>query len=228
MKLLLTNDDGIDARGIHALYAAALELGDPLMIAPVGAQSGCSHRVTVDDPLRVELRDKRHWAVHGTPADCVRLGLTNLAKESVYILSGINQGGNMGADVYYSGTVAAVREAVLHGWPGIALSQYRAKGRECDWERSVKWIIPLLRDLLSRKWQPGTFWNINLPSLLPNDHDPDVVFCPLDPSPLPLSFRHGDDGYLYNGDYFTRPRKPGTDVDVCFNGNIAVTQLRLL
>src|SRR5262245_1031781 len=113
MKLLLTNDDGIEADGLRALLSAVRGLGEPVVVAPVGPQSGVSHAVTTDAPVRVESRGG-HFAVHGTPADCIRVGLHRLCPDAGVVLSGINHGGNLGADVYYSGTVAAVREAVLH------------------------------------------------------------------------------------------------------------------
>jgi len=227
MHFLLTNDDGIDAPGLQALIEAAVPLGEITVAAPVSALSGCSHRVTTDQPFRVLPRASRRFAVEGTPADCVRVGLHRLAPSASWVLSGINQGGNLGADVWHSGTVAAVREAVLHGRPGIAVSQYRRKGAEFDWQRAAGWLTPLLADLLARPWKRGTFWNINLPHLAPNAADPEVVFCPLDPSPLPLSF-HADGEWLqYNGVYHDRGREMGTDVDVCFGGRIAVTEMRL-
>lgn len=228
-KLLLTNDDGIDAPGLQALREAARPLGELITVAPVEALSGCSHRVTTDHPLRFSLREEGQFAVDGTPADCVRVALQHIAPKTEWVLSGINAGGNLGADVYYSGTVAAVREAVLHGWPGFAVSQYRKRGLAVDWQRAAAWTTRLLRDLLAQPWEPGTFWNINLPHLGPNDPDPAVEFCRLDPTPLPLSYRHEDGGLLhYNGDYHNRSRESGTDVDVCFRGRIAATLLRLL
>jgi 5'-nucleotidase len=227
MKLLLTNDDGIAAPGIQALFHAAAQLGAPTVVAPATALSGCSHRVTTDQPIRVQQRGPDQYAVEGTPADCVRVALHRLVPEAVWVLSGINAGGNLGADVHHSGTVAAVREAVIHGWPGIALSQYRKRGLELDWQRSVAWIVPLLRDLLGRPRTPGTFWNINLPHLPPDAPDPEVVFCRLDPTPLPLSFREEGELLHYDGDYHQRRREAGCDVDVCFRGKIAVTQITL-
>nr|WP_246173492.1 5'/3'-nucleotidase SurE [Limnoglobus roseus] len=127
MKLLLTNDDGIDADGLRTLLTAVHGLGEPVIVAPVGPQSGVSHAVTTDAPVRIGTRG-REYAVHGTPADCIRVGLHRLCPDSGMVLSGINHGGNLGADVYYSGTVAAVREAVLHGWTGIDLSHYTEAG----------------------------------------------------------------------------------------------------
>lgn len=225
MKLLLTNDDGIDADGLQALLAAAREFGDPVLVAPAGPQSGCSH--TTSPSVRVEERDPGRFAVHGTPADCTRIGLLKLVPDARWVLSGINHGGNLGADVYYSGTVAAVREAVLHGWPGIALSHYRKKGFDYDWPRASRWAGRVLTDLLTRPVEPGVFWSVNLPHLTPDDPDPAVVECPLDPHPLPLSYRHEEGTHYYDGDYHGRQRRPGADVDVCFGGRIAVTELKL-
>jgi 5'-nucleotidase len=227
MKLLITNDDGIDASGLEALFTAAVSLGEPVVVAPVDAQSGCSHQVTTNGPIRVEQRAANRFAVHGTPADCVRLALHRLAPESAWVLSGINAGGNLGADVWHSGTVAAVREAVLHGWPGIAVSQYRRRGVPVDWHGAVDWIVPVLRDLMCRSRKRGVFWNVNLPHLEPDAPTPDVVYCPLDSTPLPLSFREDGQEHFYDGDYHQRRREPGADVDVCFGGRIAVTEIAL-
>lgn len=227
MKLLITNDDGIAAPGIEALFNAAAQIGEPIMVAPLEALSGCSHRVTTDEPISIERRSSGRFAISGTPADCVRVGLHRLVPDAAWILSGINHGGNLGADVHHSGTVAAVREGVLHGWPGIAVSQYRKKGLTVDWERAVLWTAKVLADLSARSWEAGTFWNVNLPHLRPNEPDPEVVFCRLDPTPLPLSFAGDDNEVHYDGEYHTRRRQKGADVDVCFSGNIAVTQIRL-
>jgi 5'-nucleotidase len=229
MKLLLTNDDGIDADGLHALLNAVRGLGKPVVVAPAGPQSGVSHAVTTGTAVRVDPRGDGRFAVHGTPADCVRVGLHRLCPEAAFVLSGINHGGNLGADVYCSGTVAAVREAVLHGWTGVALSHYRKRGLEFDWGRATGWTARVLADLLTRPPVPGAFYNVNLPHRRPGEPDPEVVYCPLDPHPLPLSYRHEDDGGMhYDGDYHSRARTTGADVDVCFGGRIAVTVIKLL
>jgi 5'-nucleotidase len=227
MKLLLTNDDGIDAPGLKALLAAAAAVGEPVVVAPLDAHSGCSHRVTTHAPIRVAERRPGRFAVAGTPADCVRVGLHQLAPDAAWVLAGINAGGNLGADVWHSGTVAAVREGVLHGFPGVAVSHYLKRGVAVDWERAAAWVVPLLRDLLARPPRPGRFWNVNVPHLGPGDPDPEVVFCPLDPAPLPLSYRRDGEAFVYDGNYHGRRRSPGTDVDTCFNGRVAVTELRL-
>jgi 5'-nucleotidase len=227
MKLLLTNDDGIDAPGLEALRSAAAKLGQPVVVGPTEAHSGCSHRVTTHLPLRLTTLAADRFAVDGTPADCVRVGLHRVAPDADWVLAGINAGGNLGADVYHSGTVAAVREAVLHGWPGIALSHYHRKNRPIDWKRAAAWVTPLLRRLLREPHTPGVFWNVNLPHLEDGSPDPEVIFCPLDPEPLPLSFRAEGELLHYDGDYHGRRCRSGSDVDVCFRGAIAVTRIAL-
>jgi len=225
MKFLLTNDDGIAAEGLQALSRAVASLGEALWVAPHIHLSGCSHRVTTDKPIRAGQQSPGRWAIEGTPADCVRIGLAHLWPEADWVLSGFNHGGNLGADVHISGTVAAVREGVLHGKPGIALSQYLKRKQVIDWDRAVRWTTPLIAELIARPWDPGTFWNINLPNLDPEEPDPKVFFCPVDCSPLPLSFRREAGLFHYDGNYQQRPRRPGSDVDVCFNGGIAVTRI---
>ena len=198
MELLITNDDGIDAPGIAALGVAAAGLGRARVVAPTQAVSGCGHSATTDRALRVERRSPTSYAVNGTPADCVRIAFHEFETPVDWVLAGINRGGNLGVDVYYSGTVAAVREAALHGVPGIAVSHYHNRPlSDQDWERAVEWTIPVLERLIAKPPKPGSFWNVNLPSDptgstgSKNNAGPEVIFCPLDPSPLPLSFESG-------------------------------------
>ena len=193
MKFLVTNDDGIDAAGLAALVNAVDGLGEPVVVAPAEAQSGVSHRVTWQEGVRIERRGDERVAIHGTPADCVRLGLLKVVPDAKWVLSGINHGANLGADMHYSGTVAAVREGVLHGWPGIALSHYRKKAIEFDWARATSWVTPILADLLAKPIEAGLFYNVNLPNLPLGADTPEVVWCPLDPNPLPLNYRHEEE-----------------------------------
>ncbi len=228
MRFLLTNDDGIEAPGLQALYEAARPLGEVLVVAPATALSGCSHRVTTNQPLRLAQQRAGWYALDGTPADCVRVALHQLLLDQrVWVLSGINAGGNLGADVFHSGTVAAVREGVLHGCPGVALSHYTRRGVAIDWNRAAAWLTPLLKKLVDCAWTHGRFWNVNLPHLDAAAAEPEIVHCPLDATPLPLSFRLDGELLHYDGNYHERRRATGTDVDVCFGGKIAVTQLSL-
>lgn len=226
MTLILTNDDGIDAPGLQALLNA-LQGHKTTVVAPKTEQSGCGHQVTTRQPIQVEQRSPLEYAIAGTPADCTRLALSHLCPEADWVVAGINAGGNLGADVYISGTIAAVREAAFHGVPGIAISQYRKGQRPVPWERTSRWATQILADLLNRPVEPGRFWNVNLPYLESDEPEPKVVFCQPCTSPLPVRYRVEADRFHYVGEYSQRDRNPGTDVDVCFSGNIAVTQLQL-
>jgi 5'-nucleotidase len=227
MRILLTNDDGIDAPGLEALAAAAAGLGAELVVvAPAECHSGCGHRVTTDRPIRVDDVGLRRYRVEGTPADCVRVALAGLVPDAALVLAGINAGGNLGADLHHSGTVAAAREAALHGRPAVAASQYRRGGSAFDWTRAADWLAGVLATLATRGHEPGTFWNVNLPDPPPGTPRPALVECPVDASPFALAFRTHDDGsWHYDSNYHERPRRAGSDVDVCFGGRISVSRV---
>ena len=228
MSLILTNDDGIDAPGIQALLKAVEQSAissQTIIAAPQGHLSGCGHQVTTATPLSLQRRSDTAYAIAGTPADCVRLSISHICPELKWVLSGINAGGNMGVDSYISGTVAAVREAAMHGIKGIAISQYKKKGLEYNWDNSTKWTAKLLTDLFNRPLPPGDFWNVNLPHLPPEAGEPEVVFCRPCNKPLPVNYRTEGDKFYYVGEYSSRERTPGSDVDVCLSGKISVTQL---
>lgn len=228
MNFLLTNDDGVDAAGLAALRAAVDTLGKTLVVAPAECHSGCGHQVTTHHPIRVTRRDDECYVIEGTPADCVRVALDRLALGTDWVLAGINHGGNLGADLYMSGTAAAVREGVLHGKPGIAVSHYHRKGIDpLDWPRATRWLAPIVGDLVERPRTAGTFWNINLPHLPASAADPEIVFCPIDPSPLPVSYAAQGEHLTYNANYHQRPRQSGSDIDQCFSGRIAVSLVRV-
>lgn len=224
---LLTNDDGVDAPGLAALREGVRGFGPYRVVAPSGPRSGCGHQVTTHATISVERRDDQTESVDGTPADCVRLALHHLVPEVAWILSGINAGGNLGTDVYHSGTVAAVREGAIHGRPGIAISHYIARGKAIDWARAARWTTLVLHHLLPRPLEPGTFWNVNLPHPDAGAPDPEIVHAPVDPSPLPLAFSVDGNLSLYSGNYQQRPRRPAHDVELCFGGRIVVSLLRV-
>ena len=226
MRFIVTNDDGVEAPGLATLAAVARTAGDVVVVAPTGAQSGVGHALTTDAPIPVaQLAAGRH-AVAGTPADCARLALTVLAPDADWLLSGVNSGGNLGADVYTSGTVAAAREAALLGRRAIAVSHYVGRGRRIDWELAARRLRPVLDLLLARPLEAGHFWNVNLPHPV-DDATPRVTFCGLDTRPLAVHYRRDGETFVYTGDYHTRPRQAGRDVDVCMSGDIAVTKVTL-
>jgi 5'-nucleotidase len=229
MAIVLTNDDGIDAPGIQALREAVRQVSEEpvVTIAPKAHLSGCGHQVTTSQPIEIERRAEDAIAVRGTPADCTRLALTHLCPQTSWVLSGINAGGNMGVDEYISGTVAAVREAAIHGIPAIALSQYRDRLKPLNWEVAQAYAVAVLSKLMSRPLEPGCFWNVNFPHLDPGSPIPEIQECSPSRRPLPNDFRQEGDTFIYVGNYQGRERVAGSDVDVCFSGKIAVTQLRL-
>ena len=225
MTIILTNDDGIDAPGIRALQKAVT--GETMIVAPNKQYSGCGHRVTTQRGIKLERRSNTEYALEGTPVDCTRLAIKQIATNTKLVLSGINAGGNLGVDIYISGTVAAVREAAIHGIPGVAISHWIKRPLLIDWEVATLWTSRVLKDLLSRPSPPNSFWNVNLPHLEPEQPEPKIILCEPSNAPLPVDFRVEEDMYYYQGEYAKRDRTSGTDVDVCFGGNIAVTLIRV-
>ncbi len=226
MKILITNDDGIAAPGLAALEQVALELGSVHVVAPSGPLSGCGHRVSTDAPLRAETLAENRHALHGTPADCTRVGLVHLAPDVDWVFSGINCGGNLGVDVFMSGTVAAAREAAWMGRPAIAFSQFRRNRAAIEWTASAGLALRVAQELMSQQLQPGEYWNVNFPDNEDISPSPQIVFCNLEEHALPVNFERIDGHYHYRGAYADRKRTPGSDVDICFSGNIAVTKIR--
>lgn len=224
MRVIITNDDGIDAPGIHALRQAVARIPgiEPIVVAPESPWSGCGHTLTTGRSFAVTQRAPGEWAVAGTPADCVRAALTHLAPGAQAVLSGINHGGNLGFDVHCSGTVAAAREAASHGIRGIACSHYVRRGITVDWEQAAQWIAALLPELLLTT---TGHVSVNLPHLDPGLPMPGMVHCPLDPSPLPLAMERTPEGVRYCGNYHQRQRLVGHDVAICMDGRISVVDL---
>lgn len=240
--IALTNDDGIDAPGIQALYQALINLKLPQptreaathnsglslgIVAPDQHLSGCSHQINRGGaPISVEQRAAQRYAIGGTPADCVRVA-HHLYPQLGWVLSGINNGGNLGADIYVSGTVAAAREATLLRIPAIAISHYKSRNAVIDWDQAVHRVVRVLSVLMEKPLNPGQFWNVNLPSVASSAPEPEIVFCPVCTQPLPTPSSLNSGQFRYTGNYQKRQRDPGADVDVCFSGNISVSQISL-
>ncbi|MBN8421865.1 MAG: 5'/3'-nucleotidase SurE [Verrucomicrobia bacterium] len=229
MHVLLTNDDGIAAPGLQALENAVKQLGWQFTtVAPAMEQSQCGHRVTTHQILQVDTVEEHRHAVHGTPADCVRLALFALDLKPDLVLSGVNAGGNMGQDIVISGTVAAAREAAYHGIRSMALSHYMIRELALDWQRTAAWMAEIIQETHGQEQPHGTFWNINLPHL-PVDKSvlPPRVRCHPARSPLNVSYRKEEQGYIYSASYASRPRDEGSDVEACFSGNVSVSLLHV-
>ncbi|MFH1803600.1 MAG: 5'/3'-nucleotidase SurE [Pseudomonadota bacterium] len=164
-RILICNDDGIDAPGIKLLEQIARQLSDDVwVVAPAIEQSGAGHSLTLRHPLRIRQRDTQHFAVDGTPTDCILLALQQIMRDSPpdIVLSGINRGGNLGEDVTYSGTVAAAMEATLLNVPAIAFSQYFS-GNVIDWSVAERHLADVTRTLIKTGWPKGVLINVNFP-----------------------------------------------------------------
>ena len=169
MRILLTNDDGIDAPGLRALYLAVKDLGEVHVIAPTQVQSAMSHAVTFHRPIRVVEHDDgvvRGLSVGGRPADCVKLALAELVDGPIdLVLSGMNSGANVGINVIYSGTVAAAVEGSFHGIPSIAASLLIGKRDHDHWDRAAAHARDAIDQVLADGIEPGTAVNVNVPNL---------------------------------------------------------------
>lgn len=169
MRILVTNDDGHLAGGLHVLAAAARELGDVHVIAPDREQSATSHSLTLHYPLRARMTGDNVQVVDGTPTDCVVLAVGELLPDRPdFVLSGVNHGANLGDDVLYSGTVAAAMEATILGIPAVAVSYTGPDGSDVGAWHDV--LVKLLRQLLLRGDFPSeTLLNVNLPGVPPSE-----------------------------------------------------------
>lgn len=225
MKLIVTNDDGIEAQGLLTLEDLASRWGDVIVVAPAETQSGVGHQLTNNQPIRVDELSGCRFRVWGTPADCTRLALNQLATDGDWVLSGINDGANLGVDVYESGTVAAAREAAIHGIKAMALSHYTADDREIDWPLAAERLRPVLERLLHENLDTGFFYNVNLPHPENDQTRLELKTTPVDTSPFRITFSPTENGYLHTGIYHERHRRPGTDIDQCFSGHISLSKI---
>lgn len=241
-KVFLTNDDGYDAPGLLAAWEAVERVwpGRGVVIAPNQCFSAKSHATTTHPDSPLEVHDLVHpemkgVVIKGYPADCVRVGLKGLDfghGDRPLLIAGINPGGNLGIDIYYSGTVAAAREAAALGCSAVALSAYKQKEVEFDWVTLSEWASEVLRILKGRlELDPPTLWNVNLAGLPKGSAMPEIQFVPASIDPLAVAFTREPSNerpsLTYSGCYQDRPRHPGTDVEVVLSGGIAVTPLRL-
>lgn len=237
MKILVTNDDGYDAEALQAFYALMRQHHECYLVAPDGGRSCCSHGVTTRDELTVKQYADSEWTVSGTPADCVRVATSHLGLKPDWVVSGINEGGNLGADILYSGTVAAAREAAMLGYRAVAISQYLRRDIPRDWGVSAlraKNVLELLWNQSPTNPSSSTLWCVNLPAILGGLIELPVHYCRPDSAPLDFSFEpvaHNTEvipreiRLAYRSNYQGRARTPGLDVQTCFDGAITISRL---
>ena len=239
MRILITNDDGIQAPGLGVLKKIAAELSDDVWtVAPETEQSGASHSLSLHDPLRLRQLEKRVYAVKGTPTDCVIMGVRHLLLDQPpdLVLSGVNAGQNMADDVTYSGTIAGAFEGNLLGIPSISLSL--AYSFDQDKSRKLKWQTPLalgsdiIRKLLDAGWPDDAVLNVNFPDRDPDDIEGVVVTEQgrRNPDSLTIEDRIDTRGNPYYWLGFRRRRTTpveGSDLWAIYTGRISVTPLNL-
>jgi len=236
MRILITNDDGIRAEGLRCLADVAKRFGEVKIVAPDRERSACSHAMTMRDPLRVKTFN---WdgcdalEVDGFPVDCVNVGLTVLYPDGCeLVLSGINNGPNLGFDVTYSGTVAGAMEGTINGIPSIAISMAAfATGAPLHYNTGARWLREHFEALVSLPKAPLTFLNINVPAcdfqeirghrVTPMGQRvyQDRVEKRTDP--------WGNPYYWQGGVAALESDQPGTDVEAVTQGFVAITPVTL-
>jgi 5'-nucleotidase len=238
MRILLTNDDGIHAHGLEVLQKIALQLSDDVwVVAPETDQSGVSHSLSLNDPLRMRELGPRHFAVKGTPTDCVIMAARHILPEGKpdLVLSGVNRGRNAAEDVTYSGTVAGAIEGTVLGIPSFALSQSftSATRHNLHWATALKFGPDIIRRVLAEGLPPDVLVNVNFPDCAPEDVK-GVVVSSQGKRPqelLRIEPRHDGRGNPYYWIAYERApahtARDGTDLWALSDNRIAVTPLRL-
>jgi 5'/3'-nucleotidase len=232
-RILVTNDDGINAPGLKILEKIARSLSrDVWVVAPEIEQSGAGHSLTLRRPLQVRRISTRRFAVDGTPTDCVLLAVNHLieGRRPDLVLSGVNRGSNLGEDVTYSGTIAAAMEATLLGIRSVALSQMR-QGQEIVWRAATLHGPEVIRRLVSVPWVEGVLVNVNFPYLA-KGRAKGVQVVQQGRRAGNIEVAHATDPmgrkYLWIGDFTNdNPVGEGTDLWAVRQGAIAVTPLHL-
>ncbi|MFN2530707.1 MAG: 5'/3'-nucleotidase SurE [Pyrinomonadaceae bacterium] len=227
-RILLTNDDGIHSDGLIKLEDALKPLGDVYVVAPAAEMSGASHSLTLARPLRIRQLDQRHWAIDGTPTDCVTLALNKILTQDQLphiCVSGINHGGNLGDDATYSGTVAGALEATILGVPGVALSLVAREN--FDFAEAASFAVVAVRKVLDEGLPDGTLLNINIPV---GDIKGIRVTRQGIKNARPVISEHIDPRgkpYFWIGEeYFNSNSEDGTDYQAIEMGYVSVTPMK--
>lgn len=235
MRILVSNDDGIDAAGLIALRDAVADLGEVIVVAPELPQSASAHSITLREPLTVRQVTGADGAplgasVNGRPADCIRLAVRRLLDEPPdLVLSGINEGANVGVNVFYSGTVAAAAEAAMSGIAAVAFSAFTGAG-DVDYARAATLCRWVLDGLLDTGLTEGDLINVNLPTL----GDAPVRGLRVVPQStagiedLYLPHDDGNGGEAYRlSDEYSFIHEADTDVSAIHEGFVSVTPLHV-
>jgi 5'-nucleotidase len=232
-RILITNDDGIDAPGLVALEAVAHELADEVwIVAPEHDQSGISHALSIHHPLRVKERGPRRYSVSGTPADCVAIAMRHVMdKPPQLLLSGINKGANLGVETMFSGTVGAAMAGLLLGIPSIALSQFFTRRDAVKWDTAKALAPDVIRTLISMEWAADVCLNVNFPDVAPEEAKPLQITRQgvgrMDGLTVTQRTDMREQGYYWlNIHRHDRADTEDSETFVVVNGGVSVTPLR--
>lgn len=235
MKILLTNDDGINARGIRTLAAELAGIAKIYMAAPEHQQSATGHSITVFQPIITKQLKidgvEQAWMIKGTPADCVKLAIARLIREDIdLVVSGINHGSNLGTDVFYSGTVSAAAEGVVLGVPAIAVS-LNSFAQDADFNFAARFTKKLIKTTMRYGMEPSTLINLNIPAILPQDIK-GVRITKLGVRNYDNLFEerqdpHGNNYYWIGGGIREEEQEEDSDVLAAQRGYISVTPIHL-
>ena len=239
MNILISNDDGVYAPGINILYSILKNVANVTMVAPLEERSTTGHTLTLDHPIRLTEIGKNIYGCSGFPADCALMGLASVLKDQKVdlFISGINRGANLGQDIYYSGTVAAAREATFRGVPSIAVSSAmdflsNNKPKEEYFIAAANFIKKLVENDVHKQISPMTVLNVNVPDVLEDEIKGHEV--------TELGFRRysediqervdfrNRDYYWIGGVYEGHDNKVGSDCSAIENSKISLTCLNLL
>lgn len=236
MRILITNDDGVRAPGLEALVSVARRFGDVKVVAPDKEKSGCGHSMTLHDPLRIKAvpwGDLEAYEVNGVPVDCVNVGLTVAWPDGCdLVMSGFNNGPNLGVDITYSGTAAGAMEGAINGIRSVSLSMASfVTGAPLHYETGATWLEEHWDRVVSAPWQRMTFLNINVPAIaypelrgerlcrMGDRVYEDRVERRLDP--------WGREYFWQGGVVVMDANQPGSDVQAVSEGYVAITPITL-
>lgn len=235
MKILLSNDDGINASGIRAMMETLSKEHEVYVIAPEREQSAAGHSITLHTPLRVEevepkFNVKRAWMVSGTPGDCVKIGLNAILSEDEkpdIVISGPNHGPNLGTDILYSGTVSAALEGAILGYPSIAVSVTGNSQNLDHFYYTAEFIRKFLPNIKEIKIPPKSILNINVPSI-PADDITGLQITKLGTRMYTDTYEkrmdpRGKVYYWLAGELITHDTELGTDIEAIWHNKISIT-----
>jgi 5'-nucleotidase len=233
-RILLVNDDGIDAEGLQVSEAIASEFADEVwVVAPAADQSGMSHALSLQSPIRVVPHGPRRFAVVGTPSDCVVMAVRLIMKDNPpdLVISGVNRGANLADDIAYSGTVSGAMTAMLCGIPALALSQAYRRNADTPWDTGRQFGTRLLERILSAPLPVDLCLNVNFPAIQPDQvmgirptrqGSRSIRAIGIDPR----DDLRGKPYYWLNFDRAGGNQAPDSDIQALRNSCVSVTPLR--